>query len=130
MEELMIKQQHAQDGIKYAQQLMAKRGNSKFTPFHQGTMVWLEGVNLQTLYPMSKLVPKQYGPFPIKRALSEVMYELELPPQWKIHPIFLANLLTPYKEMAMHGTNYTQPLPDLINGEVEYEVEQKLDMHR
>ncbi len=107
MEELMIRQQHTQDCIKHMQQLMAQRGNSKFTPYHQGAIVWLEGVNLRTLYPMSKLAPKQYGPFPIKRVSSEVMYELELPPQWKIHPVFHTNLLTPYKEMALCRTNYT-----------------------
>src|SRR6266702_1001710 len=58
MEELMIRRQHAQDCIKHMQQLMAQKGNSKFTPYTQGTMVWLEGVNLQTLYPTSKLAPK------------------------------------------------------------------------
>jgi len=66
MEELQIKRQHAQDSIKHAQELMAQKGNSKFMPYKQGTMVWLEGVNLRTLYPTSKLTPKQYGPFPIK----------------------------------------------------------------
>ena len=33
------------------------------------------------------------------------------------------DLLTPYKEMATYGQNYTRPPPDLINGEEEYEVE-------
>jgi len=66
MEELQIKRQHVQDCIKHAQQLMAQRGNLKFTPYQQGAMVWLEGVNLQTLYPTTKLAPKCYGPFPIK----------------------------------------------------------------
>ncbi len=80
MEELMIRRQHVQDCIKYVQQLMAQRGNSKFMPYQTGAMVWLEGVNLRTLYPTSKLAPKCYRPFPIKRVLSEVTYELELPP--------------------------------------------------
>jgi len=46
MEELQIRRQHAQDSIAQAQQLMAKRGNSMFTPYQLGAMVWLEGVNL------------------------------------------------------------------------------------
>src|SRR6266702_4794794 len=46
MEELIIRRQHAQDCIKDAQQLMTQRGSSKFTPYKQGTRVWLEGVNL------------------------------------------------------------------------------------
>ncbi len=58
------------------------------------------------------------------------MYELELPSQWKIHPVFHANFLTPYEETALHGTNYTRPPPDLIAGEAEYEVEQLLDAHQ
>ncbi len=106
---------------------MAQRGNSKFMPYTQGTMVWLEGVNLRTLYPTSKLAPKWYRPFWIKQDLSDITYELELPPQWKVHLVFHANLLTPYKETALHGTNYTQPPPDLIKGEAKYKVEQILD---
>jgi len=130
MEQLQISRQHAQDSITHAQHMMAQRGNSKFTPYQLGAMVWLEGVNLRTLYPTSKLAPKRYGPFPIKQVLSTVTYELELPPQWKIHPVFHANLLTPYRETALHRTNYTQPPPDLIAGEAEYKVEQILDTRR
>ena len=33
---------------------------------------------------------------------------------------------TPYKENEVHGPNYLQPPPDLINGEEEYEVERIL----
>ena len=114
----------AQDCIKHAQRLMAERGKTKFMPYTQGTLVWLEGVNLRTHYPTSKLAPKRYGPFPIKKVLSDVSYKLELPAQWKIHPVIHANLLTPYKETALHGPNFTQPPPDLIDGEEEYEAEE------
>ncbi len=51
------------------------------------------------------------------------MYQLQLPDQWQIHPVFHVDLLTPYKEMATYGQNYMRPPPDLINGEEEYEVE-------
>jgi len=114
----------AQDCIKHAQRLMAERGKTKFTPYAQGTLVWLEGVNLRTHYPTSKLAPKRYSPFPIKKVLSDVSYKLELPAQWKIHPVIHANLLTPYKETALHGPNFTRPPPDLIDGEEEYEAEE------
>jgi hypothetical protein len=53
---------------------------------------------------------------------------LEIPQQWKIHNVFYANLLTPYKETELHGPNFTRLPPDLINGEVEYKVERILDM--
>ncbi len=119
----------AQDCIKHAQHLMAERGKTKFTPYAQGTLVWLEGINLQMHYPTSKLAPKRYGPFPIKKVLSDVSYELELPAQWKIHPVIHANLLTPYKETALHGPNFTQPPPDLIDGEEEYKAEEVQKVH-
>ncbi len=119
----------AQKCIKHTQRLMAERGKTKFTPYAQGTLIWLEGVNLQTHYPMSKLAPKRYGPFPIKKVLSDVLYKLELPAQWKIHLVIHANLLTPYKEMALHSPNFTQPPPDLINGEEEYEAEEVQKVH-
>ena len=120
----------AQECINHAQVLMAERGKRNFTPYQKGDMVWLEGVNLRTHYPTSKLAPKRYGPFPIKKVLSQVSYELDLPSRWKIHPVIHANLLTPYKETVLHGPNFTRPLPELIDGEEEYEVEQVLDSRR
>jgi len=120
----------AQECIKHAQRLMAKRGKTKFTSYKTGALVWLKGVNLRTHYPTSKLAPKRYRPFPIKRVLSDVSYELELPPQWKIHPVIHANLLTPYKEMVLHRPNYTRLASDLIDGEEEYEVEEVQQVRR
>ena len=126
LEEMVIRWQHVQDCIKHAQQLMANRGKTRFVPYQEGTQVWLEGTNLRTFYPTAKLVPKRYGPFRIKKVLSDVSYELELPKTWKIHPVFHANLLTPYKETELHGENFTRPPPDLIEGEEEFEVERIL----
>jgi len=120
----------AQECIKHMQHLMAERGKTKFTPYNTGAWVWLEGVNLRTHYPTSKLAPKRYGPFQIKKVLSDVSYELELPSWWKIHPVIHANLLTPYKETVLHRPNYTRPAPDLIDGEEEYEVEEVQQVHR
>ncbi len=36
----------AQDCIKHTQRLMVERGKTKFMPYTQGALVWLEGVNL------------------------------------------------------------------------------------
>ena len=52
---------------------------------------------------------------------------MEIPQQWKIHNVFHANLLTPYKETELHGPNFTRPPPDLIGREPEYEIEKILD---
>src|SRR5258707_2695401 len=59
--------------------------------------------------------------------MSPVNYQLELPTQWSIHPVFHTDLLTPYCETQMHGENYSRPPPELEEGEEEYEVEKILD---
>jgi Chromo (CHRromatin Organisation MOdifier) domain len=53
-----------------------------------------------------------------------------LPPQWRIHNVFHASLLTPYKETEEYGENFTQPPPELVEGQEEYEVEQIIDSRR
>jgi hypothetical protein len=44
----------------------------------------------------TKLAPKRYRPFTIVKKISDVVFQLELPHQWKIHNVFHASLLTPY----------------------------------
>ena len=95
--------------------------------FQTGDLIWLEGCNLKIDQPMTKLAAKRYGPFPVTKVLSPVTYQLTLPEQWKIHPVFHVDLLTLYKETTFHDANYTRPPPDLINNEEEYEIEQILD---
>ena len=112
--------------MKMAQERWAK-AKTEGKRFQKGDLVWLEGRNLKTDQPASKLAAKRYGPFPVAQVLSPVTYQLTLPEQWKIHSVFHVDLLTPYKETAFHGANYTRPPPDLINDEEEYEVERILD---
>ena len=112
--------------MKTAQERWAK-ARKEGRKFQKGDLVWLEGRNLKTDQPTSKLAAKRHGPFPVAQVLSPVTYQLILPEQWKIHPVFHVDLLTPYKETAFHGDNYMRPPPDLINNEEEYEVEQILD---
>jgi len=44
--------------------------------------------------------------------------------------VFHVDLLTPYKETEFHGRNFERPLPDLIDGEEEYEVERIINSRR
>ena len=104
------------------QRFMKERLTSKFKPWKVGEKVWLDGKNLRLHYPSKKLAPKQEGPFEISQVLSPVSYHLRLPPTWKIHDVFHASLLSPYRETAEHGPNFIEPPPDLIEGEEEYEI--------
>jgi len=89
----------------------------------KGQLVWLEGKNLRTHYPSAKLAPKRFGPFEITDIIGSGSYRLKLPIKWRIHPVFHASLLTPYKETKEYGVNYSRPPPEVVEGEEEFEVE-------
>jgi len=111
-----------QEALQQAQQKLIKE--TKYTPFKENDRVWLEGTHLKLPYNTMKLTPRQYGPFRVAAKVSDIAYRLELPQGWKIHNIFHASLFTPYNETQKHGPNFLEPLPDLIDGEPEWEVEQ------
>jgi len=116
--------------IKKAQKIMTDKKGQCFKPYQIHDKVWLEATNLITMHPTSKLLPKWYGPFKIINVISKVVYQLELPPQWKIHNMFHTSLLSPYHEMPTHRPNYHKPPPDVINGEKEWEVKEIVGSRR
>jgi hypothetical protein len=122
LEQIQEARDRAKTAMIKAQQGWERRKRTAPT-FQTGDQVWLDGRNIKTFHPTAKLAPKRHGPFPIVRVLSPINYELRLPVQWKLHPVFHVDLLTPYRETEFHGANYDKPPPDLINGEEEYKVE-------
>ena len=109
-----------------AAQAINQTAEQKGTPetrWNVSQKVWLEAKNLPLPYGTLKMAPRHHGPFQITQVISPVAYQLDLPPQWNIHPVFHASLLTPYIETDSHGPNFSRPPPDLIKGEAEYEVE-------
>ena len=106
------------------------KGKRTFTPYVLQQKVWLEATNLKTTHPTTKLAPRRYGPFIITEVISPVTYRLCIPEHWKIHNVFHASLLSPYTETPIHGLNFEEPPPELINDEPEWEVEAILDSRR
>jgi hypothetical protein len=98
--------------------------------YKEGDQPWLKGRNLHTEQPTAKLAPQRHGPFMIKQVMSPASYCLNLPLQWKIHPVFHIDLLTPYHKTEVHGVNYQCPPPELIDKKEEYKVEAILDLRR
>jgi hypothetical protein len=88
--------------------------------------VWLEGTHLCTTHLTTKLRAKCFGPFKVTEVLSAVTYRLNLPPAWKIHNAFHMAVLHPYKETELHGPNFIEAPPDLIEGHKEWEVDSVL----
>ena len=84
-------------------------GESPKEKFGIGDRVWLEGKNLKLPYQNLKLAPKRYGPFKVRRVISPVAYQLDLPPSWMIHDVFHAGLLSPYHETEQYGANFPRP---------------------
>jgi hypothetical protein len=72
----------------------------------QGHMAWLEAKNLSP-YETIKLAPRRHGPFKITKVISSVAYQLQLPHQWSIHPMFHASLFTPYIEIDAYSSNFS-----------------------
>jgi len=142
-QELMIKVQQSwvkhrdqlikvqQSWVKHRDQLIKVQQSwvkHRDTPKYQnGDLVWLEGHHLHTNQPTTKLAPKRHGPFPIIQVMSPINYRLKLPMQWSIHDVFHIDLLTPYQETELHGSNYSRPASDLVNNKEEYKVEKILD---
>ena len=77
---------------------MAKRQAGGNYEFKKGDKVYLEGLNLTTTRPMTKLSDKRYGPFRVTKKVGKSAYQLQLPQQWKrVHNVFNEYLLTPFK---------------------------------
>jgi Chromo (CHRromatin Organisation MOdifier) domain len=77
------------------------------------------------LHPFAKLEPKHYRPLPVTKVVNDVVFKLKLPYQWlkhKVHPVFHASLLSPYKETEEHRPNFLEPPLEVIEGAEEHKV--------
>ena len=52
-----------------------------------------------------------------------MVYKLRLPETWRVHNVFHASLLTPQVVTPEYGVPADPPLPELVDGESEFEVE-------
>ena len=75
-----------------------------------------------------KLSPRFIGPFTIVRKVSQVAYELALPAQMQVHPVFHVSCLKGYRENPMEFPSWEplRPAPEIIQEMEEWEVEEVL----
>ena len=98
--------------------------------FQEGQKVWLDTRNLRITGIPQKLVDCYAGPYPVKRRVGTLAYELRLPKDLTIHPVFHVSLLLPHQQSSLPNHHPPEPAPLDVDGEEEYEVEEVLDSRR
>jgi hypothetical protein len=101
--------------------------HDKAIEIEEGSFVWLDAKNITTTAPSKKLADKRLGPYKVKRKISSLNYELELPLKFKVHPVFHIGLLYPHKTDPIKGRTPDPPPPIEVEGEEEYEIEELID---
>jgi hypothetical protein len=122
MRQLIRDREEALAAHELARTRMAERRKDKFIPFKKGDRVWLDTRNMKTSY-HKKMAPRREGPFEVDEVLGPVTFRLKIPTTWRIHNVFHAILLKPYRETEVYGENFPLPPPDIVDGEEVYEVE-------
>ena len=117
----------AQTNLQKAQERMKravdKRRRSEV--YNVGDEVVLTTANLRSYCPHlpPKIKARWVGPFRITREISPVAYGLDLPPGWRIHPVFHVSKLKRYIRSEEFLREVEPPPLVLVGDTVEYEVE-------
>ena len=123
LEQLAVNRDKAIIAHKRAQEAMiAQKPGLAYKKFEVGDKVWLDARNLH-LKTTRKLTPRRLRPFEVIKEISPVVFKLRLPEAWRVHNVFHASLLTPQVTMPEYRIPVEPPLPELVDGELEYEVE-------
>ena len=123
LEQLAANQDKAIIAHKKAQEAMiTRKPGLAYKKFKVGDKVWLDTRNLH-LKTTRKLTPRRLGPFEIIEEILPVVYKLRLPETWHVHNVFHTSLLTPQVVTPKYGVPADPPLPELVDGESEFEVE-------
>jgi hypothetical protein len=133
IEDYSTAMQKVKDAIKNAQQKQERYANKhrRHITFQEGQYVLLK-FNKKRLKTSSKIKVKlshrYFGPFRIIKKISDVVYKLELPADWRIHNVFHIDVLKLYQGQ-IPTTIPQQNLPDIIDSEEIIEPESIL-MHK
>jgi len=105
---------------------MTKYYNQNHIPkqFKKGQLIKLSTKNLKLKHP--KLVPRWIGPFRVLEQIGGQAYRIALPDKYsRLHDVFPVQLLEDYHRRE--GNEGKGPLPDLIEEQEEWEVQEVRD---
>ena len=71
----------------------------------------------------AKIKARWVGPFTITQKVSPVAYRVELPPSWRLHPVFHIDKLKKYIRSEEFLREVHPPPPVVVEDHLEYEVE-------
>ena len=115
----------------YSQVLLQEHGNKQRKPATElkpGDKAYVQKRGARKNQPSASLDDKYWGSFPVKQKVGQCSYELELPPQTRIHPVFNSNVFKQAATDLFPGQQLqNEPPPDIIEGQEEYKVEAILD---
>jgi len=126
--------EEAKSAIRKAQEDMTRYYNRRRSPapvFKPGDQVYLDASDIKTTRPSPKLSHCRLGPFEIERQVGPSAYQLKLPHGLRqLHPVFNVVKLSAAPEDPIPGRKPQALLPPIVvDGELEWEVEEVLDSH-
>jgi len=132
-ERLELIHEVARTEMRYAQLRQAEGADSHRThapAFRPSDLVWVDGLNWRTARPSGKLENKHHGLYRVVRTIGTHAYELDIPATIQKHRTFLVWLLHAAADDPFPGQVVPPPLPVIVEGEEEWEVEEILDSRR
>ena len=124
--------QQVQSQLEIAQTKMENQENrhrTKGPQLKEEDKVWLHTKNLRTKRPSKKLDHVRVGPFVIKKVKGPVNYELELPEDAKVHPVFHISLLEKASDREPTATTFQYESQEDDLFEVEAILDQRNDQY-
>ena len=87
---------------------------------------------IKTKRACEKLSEKRLGPFRIVRVINDVAFQLDLPANSQLHPVFHTSFLAPYTPNDIPNRRQPPPPPYSLDddGEELYEVDHIVDARR
>jgi hypothetical protein len=123
--------EEAKAALAKAKDDMARYYNQRHDPtpeYQVGDKVYLDASDIKTTRPSKKLAHRNLGPFSITKRVGSHAYRLRLPRSLaRLHPVFPVVKLTLAPPDPFGRHNKPPPLPELIEDEEHYEVEEVLD---